>query len=161
MSDDRLDRLDYYTLLGVEPSAPADAIRAAFHRFALKYHPDNHTDGGPEKLARANQIYRRGAEAYRVLSDPEARRAYAVELAAGKLRYAPEGGGAGEARRPSSRGRTLGAKARPFYASAQQAMKDGRYAQARLNVQVALGHDPDHPDLLALLARVEAEVKGG
>jgi curved DNA-binding protein CbpA len=161
VSGDRLDELDYYTLLQVEPSATADAIRGAFHRFALKYHPDNHTDGGPEKLARANQIYRRGAEAYRVLSNPEARRAYGAQLAAGKLRYEPEGGGTGETRRPSVRSRLPAPKARPFYARAQQALKEGSYQQARLNLQVALGHDPENPELLALLAEAEAGGKGG
>ncbi len=89
MTGDRLDLLDYYTLLSVEPTATADAVRHAFHRVALKYHPDNHTGGGPERLARANQIYRRGAEAYRVLSNPQTRREYDAQLARGALRYEP------------------------------------------------------------------------
>jgi DnaJ-class molecular chaperone len=156
VSDDRLDQLDYYTLLQVDPAASADEVRRAFHRFALKYHPDNHLGGGPERLARANQIYRRGAEAYRVLLDPAARRAYDAQLAEGRLRYVPEGGGAGESRRPAAPGRAMAPKARPLFTRAQEDLKAGRIAQARLSLQIALGHDPENEALRALLAEVEA-----
>jgi hypothetical protein len=49
-------------------------------------------------------------------------------------------------------------KARPFLASALQDMKAKRFQQARLNLQIALGHDPENEELRALLA--EAEAKG-
>jgi curved DNA-binding protein CbpA len=155
VTEDRLDLLDYYTLLSVDPTATADAVRQAFHRFALKYHPDNHTGGGAERLARANQIYRRGAEAYRVLSNPQTRREYDAQLALGKLRYEPSS--TGESRRPAGpRSRPVSPKARPFYARAQKALREQNLQQARLNLQIALGHDPGHEALLALLAEIEA-----
>ncbi|MFO0714432.1 MAG: DnaJ domain-containing protein [Sandaracinus sp.] len=86
MANDRLDELDYYALLGVEHDASVDEIRAAFRKFALKFHPDRHTDGGPEKVARATAIYRRGSEALETLVDPIKRKAYDVVLARGELR---------------------------------------------------------------------------
>ena len=86
---DRLELLDYYTLLGVRDDASVDQIRSAFHQFALKFHPDRHVGGAPEKLARASKIFRRGAEAYRVLLDAERRHRYDGQLAKGKLRYDP------------------------------------------------------------------------
>ncbi|MEM6962827.1 MAG: DnaJ domain-containing protein, partial [Myxococcota bacterium] len=65
---DRLDQLDYYTLLGLSTDANADQIRQAFHRFALRYHPDKYLrSDDADTLRRANQIFSRGAEAYRVL----------------------------------------------------------------------------------------------
>ncbi len=86
MSADRLDQLDYYALLEVEQGASVDQIRAAFRKFALKFHPDRHVDGGPEKVARATRIYRRGSEALETLVDPMKRKAYDVVLARGELR---------------------------------------------------------------------------
>lgn len=86
MGDDQLDQLDYYTLLGVDPKAPVEEIRAAFRRFALRFHPDRHLAGGPERVARATAIYRRGSEALETLVDPTRRKAYDAVLAKGEVR---------------------------------------------------------------------------
>ncbi len=62
---------DYYATLGVERKASADAIKKAFRKLALKYHPDRNADdkGAEEKFKEIN-------EAYAVLSDPEKRKQY-------------------------------------------------------------------------------------
>src|SRR5262249_35149698 len=76
----------YYELLGVLELADAAAIQAAFHEFALAFHPDVH-EGAPElEREAARYVFRRGAEAYRVLSDPELRARYDLALASGHLR---------------------------------------------------------------------------
>jgi curved DNA-binding protein CbpA len=90
MAPDRLDLLDYYTLLGVPEDANAHQIKLAFRTFARKYHPDRHAGGSPAKVARATQIYQRGSEAMQVLTDPALRRAYDAALAEGELRLPPE-----------------------------------------------------------------------
>ena len=89
MANAKLDKLDYYALLKVPRDAPADDVQRAFHRFAAKYHPDKHVAEGASatKQERANEVYRRGAEAYRVLCDPERRRIYDAGLAEGRKRY--------------------------------------------------------------------------
>ena len=157
MSDDRLDQLDYYTLLGLEGGKAGDALKEAFHRFALKYHPDRHSDGPPEKRERATQIYRRGAEAYRVLSDPNTKRAYDDQLARGKLRYDPTDRDAASERPTPSTGTigTKNAKARPFLVTAQRALASGDFKTAKLNLKIAMQHDPENVYLTALLAEAE------
>ena len=59
---DRLDQLDYYALFSIERGASADAIRAAVHAFARRYHPDRFAAAPEAKRERAETIYRRGAE---------------------------------------------------------------------------------------------------
>lgn len=83
---DRLDKLDYYTLLGVTQQAREDEIRSAFRAFARKYHPDRFTRSHPHKRDQATAIYRRGSEALQVLTDPDARRLYDTALSRGILR---------------------------------------------------------------------------
>jgi curved DNA-binding protein CbpA len=152
----RLDEFDYYALLGVPPDASADAIKAAFHAFARRYHPDRHV-GEPELQAKVTRIYRRGTEAYRVLTHPEQRRAYDQQLAQGQLRLDPEQ--ARMSARPSAapgHAEVRGARARPFVTKAEQALRQKDYKQAKLNFQIALTHEPDNAALKQKLAEVEA-----
>lgn len=155
MSDDRLDLLDYYDLLQIEPEADADAIRDGFHAFARRYHPDRFAGAPPEKQARAAQIYRRGAEAYRVLLEPAERRLYDQGLQRGERRLdvtrstRPPGPAA-----ESGRLETRNLKARPFLQKAISALKSGDLATARLNLKITLGHEPDNAAVAAKLQEI-------
>ena len=62
---------DYYSILGVLPSADDAVIKAVYKALALKYHPDRNSED-------ANSIKRMAEinEAYAVLSDKEKRQAY-------------------------------------------------------------------------------------
>ncbi|HMA30209.1 MAG TPA: DnaJ C-terminal domain-containing protein [Casimicrobiaceae bacterium] len=61
---------DYYAVLGVERTAAADAIKAAYRKLARKYHPD------VSKEKDAEEKFKEVAEAYETLKDPEKRAAY-------------------------------------------------------------------------------------
>ena len=62
---------DYYEILGVERDASSDAIKKAYKKCAMKFHPDRNPDD-PE----AEQKFRECAEAFEVLSDAEKRQRY-------------------------------------------------------------------------------------
>ena len=55
---------NYYEILGIEYSANAAQIRAAYKRKAMRYHPD-HNPGAPE----AEEMFKMVNEAYHTLSD--------------------------------------------------------------------------------------------
>jgi DnaJ-class molecular chaperone len=83
----KLDQLSYYDLLGVSSgTSPAD-IRMAFYRMSDDLHPDRyHTMADRELKERLETVYARICEAYRVLTTPEKRTAYARLLSEGKKR---------------------------------------------------------------------------
>jgi molecular chaperone DnaJ len=62
---------DYYEILGVGRSEDADAIKKAYRKLALQYHPDRN-QGSPE----TEEKFKEATEAYEVLRDPEKRAAY-------------------------------------------------------------------------------------
>ena len=61
---------DYYEVLGVPRGADAAAIKDAFRKLAMQYHPDRNKEPGAEE--RFKEI----AEAYAVLSNPGKRAEY-------------------------------------------------------------------------------------
>jgi curved DNA-binding protein len=62
--------VDYYQDLGVSRDADQSEIQRAYRRLARTYHPDVNKDPGAEDR------FKRTAEAYDVLSDPETRKRY-------------------------------------------------------------------------------------
>lgn len=61
---------DYYAVLGVDSQASASAIKTAFKKLALQYHPD--VNSGTDAQERMRGIL----QAYQTLSDPQARKEY-------------------------------------------------------------------------------------
>lgn len=66
---------NFYKILEVSTSATQDQIRLAYIDLASKYHPDRNP-GNKEALEKFTRI----AEAYRVLSNPDSRYAYDLEI---------------------------------------------------------------------------------
>ncbi|KAJ3175073.1 hypothetical protein HDU87_006470 [Geranomyces variabilis] len=64
------NNVDYYELLGVKHDATEDAIRQAYIKQSLKFHPDRNTN------ADATKKFQEVAQAYFVLSDKDRRNAY-------------------------------------------------------------------------------------
>jgi curved DNA-binding protein CbpA len=159
--DEQLDQLDYYTLLGIEPDADADDIKRAFQRFARKYHPDQYP--APSALAdRVSRIYRRGTEAYRILSNPDYRPLYDQALKKGALRLDP-----GEARMAlaSAARKDPGSEVGKMYVEmlvrgADKALERDDRELAEHSLSAALQIDPGNDELKKKLKRVKEHLNG-
>jgi len=66
-----MPKKDYYETLGVSKSANSDEIKKAYRKLALKYHPDRN----PENK-KAEEKFKKAAEAYDVLSNNQKRQQY-------------------------------------------------------------------------------------
>lgn len=62
---------DFYEILGVSKNASAAEIKKAYRQKALKYHPDKNPGD-----AKAEKMFKKAAEAYEVLSNPDKRARY-------------------------------------------------------------------------------------
>lgn len=166
MSDDPLDQLDYYTLLGVDPQASAGDIKRAFRQFARRYHPDRFPAHEGEKRARATVIYRRGSEAVQTLADPVAREAYHRLLRRGRVRMtsddkeealtarrralSPQGADPHPIRSP---------QARAYYERAADAAKGRNWRAAWQAMKQALHLEPGNPLLEKRMRQIEAQLR--
>ena len=65
-----MEFIDYYTVLGVDPSADDKAIKTAYRKLARKYHPD------VSKLPGTEEKFKQVAEAYEILHSTEKRAEY-------------------------------------------------------------------------------------
>lgn len=63
----------YYQILEVDKKASQEAIKSAYRRLAMLYHPDKNQS--PE----AEEMFKKIAEAYSVLSDPDQRKQYDMD----------------------------------------------------------------------------------
>ncbi|KAG5471533.1 hypothetical protein LSCM1_01627 [Leishmania martiniquensis] len=48
---------DPYKILGVKPDASKDEIKKAYHRLALRFHPDSGAEGNSARFAAVNEAY--------------------------------------------------------------------------------------------------------
>lgn len=62
--------MNYYELLGIDKAARPDAIKAAYKRMAMVWHPDRN------KSANANEMFMKVREAYGILMNKESRALY-------------------------------------------------------------------------------------
>lgn len=79
---------DFYTTLGVDKGADDKALKSAYRKLAMKYHPDRNPDD-----AAAEAKFKEASEAYDILRDPQKRAAYDQY---GHAAFEQGGGGRGQ-----------------------------------------------------------------
>jgi DnaJ-class molecular chaperone len=161
-----LDSISYYDLFRLPKNATFDDLRTAFHSFAESFHPDVHRWRHPSEQAAIGHIYRRGTEAYRVLSDAGLRARYDEALASGILR--PENlivemeNPKASLAPPGASGRLIdkikSPGARPFVMRAEELMKKGDPKQAKIQLTMALHMDKGNPALEAYAKELDAAI---
>ncbi|HJZ85268.1 MAG TPA: J domain-containing protein [Polyangia bacterium] len=149
---ENLEGLDYYAVLGVEQNVDGEAIRRAFYDRAELMHPDRHYNLVDTDLReKLYLVYKRVAEAYRVLGIGETRREYDQQLARGRKRYQADTL-KDIPKDPEMSIRNI--RARKLYLDAQAALKTGNAQGALLALKMAEALEPDN----ALVQQAMAEV---
>jgi DnaJ-class molecular chaperone len=152
-----LSEANYYQLLGIARSASFDDVQNAFQRFAVDFHPDQHRTRAELERETILAIFRRGSEAYRVLQDGDLRARYDMALSDGHTRLNPSITPGAPRTRTSSvapdaaRATTQRledsvrtASIRPFARRAEELAAQGDFAQAHLQVRLALSREPEN-----------------
>lgn len=159
-----LDNLSYYDLFRVPRSATADELRYAFYAFADTFHPDGHAWRSPWEKEAIGRIFRRGTEAYRVLSDPQLRARYDHALGEGIVRseqIVVEATSDPKIKLTSQRliDKIKAPGARPFVLRAEELLKAGDPKQAKIQLTMALHMEQKNPALDEFKAQLEAAIK--
>jgi curved DNA-binding protein CbpA len=177
-----IDTLSYYELLGITPQAGADQVRKAFYRFATDFHPDGHAMRPAGERTSINTVFKRGAEAYRVLSDAQLRQRYDEARPGGNaaaraalMAPRPQGAQVMRAPAPSLAPPVASAevapgsrrdpvdyvkqpRARPFAQKAEELAKKKDFGKAKLQLKLAINMDPDNPTLEKYLMELDAQI---
>ncbi len=163
-----LDKLSYYDILGVGTRAAHDDLRRAFHVFASTFHPDAHHARSPEERRAVDTIFKRGAEAFRVLSEPHLRAQYdqaltlvtdqgSARAAVATRTVATSASIAPAPTRLIDSVRSPGA--RPFVLRAEELARKGDFKQAKLQLTMALHMERGNARLEAFANELDAGSK--
>jgi curved DNA-binding protein CbpA len=142
-------RKNYYEILRSHPGASDAEIKAAFHQFALRFHPDQLVEDGDDVSSAAAELFKRGVEAYNILSKRELRERYDAALRKGKIRMDAD-------ERPSAPPpppmRTLEMIAKTpagkkYAAKADRLLSIGKLEEARVQLTSAFQQEPTNSEL--------------
>jgi curved DNA-binding protein CbpA len=144
-----IEEQSYYEILRLPSGAPLPDVKAAFHEFALDVHPDRYVDAPASDAAVASEIFKRGVEAYKVLSNPKTRASYDEGLLDGRLRHvvgrpAPE---APVARTLTLEEIAVRPRAKQHAMRADRFLAAGRLEDARIALVNAIQEDFDNEEL--------------
>ncbi len=159
------EQINYYTLLGVSPTATLDEIRRAYRQQIARYHPDRFVGTTAREQIDASRHVQRINEGYRILSNQRLRAAYNRSMGLAPLTteleqdYPPEQ----PLRRPPRR-TTAAATGTPtseefqaaLYQRARKHLDAEHYAEAVADLRQLQKLNPFYADSTILLLRAES-----
>jgi DnaJ-class molecular chaperone len=151
---------NYYDILRVKRDADPRTIKAAFHNFALVCHPDRAPDADRELIDAAAELFKRGVEAYQVLSNPTLRARYDQGLTKGRIRF-DEKKLKSVPPAPKVRGvedMCVSVKAKAFGVKADRLLALGKLEEARVMVTTAMNYEPNNEELQAKLREIWTKI---
>ena len=139
--------MDYYQILKIDRAAKLPEIKKAFFRESQSYHPDRYYGSADAELKEAvNTIYKRIAEAYAVVRDPELRAKYDSQLASGQgVRLDRR-----EAEKPplvAAEPKAKNPQAQKYLQLAMTAFRKGDWNAAEMNFKFAANFEPGNADI--------------
>ncbi len=151
----KMDKMDYFKILGSAPGDDDRVIRKNFYARSRKYHPDRyHYVDDPEFVQLVTAVYKQVSEAYNVLKSPKDRNAYAkaIEADPDDIRFDPAEAASGKNKKEYDGGTGPGAK---YYKLAKQMLSTRNLPAARTNIKLALTMESGNEHFQALQAEIE------
>jgi curved DNA-binding protein CbpA len=159
-----LDQLDYFEVMGLEPTASPADIKRAFHHQSRTCHPDRFFQSTDLELRdHVHAVYKRVTEAYFVLRDDSRRRQYLADISGperlGKLRFTELAEAEAKAQVKKEVAEQIGThpKGRQFFQAGLADLEAGRLAAAERNIKLALTYEPTNPLYLQKLEEARAK----
>jgi tetratricopeptide (TPR) repeat protein len=145
---EKIDREDFFAMLGVPRDCPVDVAQSAYFGLAKRWHPDRLPAELSDLRDQAAKVFARLSEAFQTISDKEKRAKY-VDLM-------QQGGGSPEEQEKVNQ--IL--EAHMDFQKAEILLKKGDLAGAERLAAKAAAADPEQADYLALLAWLRASQPG-
>jgi len=156
-----LDRSDYYRILNVPREFSPEELKGAYFKLSRQYHPDKYYSRVDRPMfQKFTSVFKRLNEAYMILKDPQKRRIYDKKAFGpereNNLRYDFGEEDRGGLTNPEDQAETPNGKKYLKLALVAQRKKDWRGAE--LNLNFALGFEPENEFLKKMMETVKVEI---
>lgn len=156
----QLAALDYYQVLKVDRKAALADIKKSFIRESQAWHPDRYYGSPDEQLKDAVMaVYKRIAEAYAVLKDPDLRPRYDTQLASGATTRFDRREAAAASSPSAAEPKAKNPQAQKYVQMGLMAFRKGDFAGAEMNFNFALKYEPGNDSVQKKLKEAQDKKK--